>query len=101
MKVAVLLTDGEYNTQYTGTDSKTQALAVCDAMKAAGIKVFTVGFGFDPGSGGDDAARDLLTQCASGTGHYFFPYDGDALRQTFQQIGDQVSAIGNKVSLSQ
>ncbi len=101
MKVAVLMTDGEYNTQYAATDSKTQALATCNAMKAAGIKIFTVGFGFDPNNTGDDAARDLLTQCASGTGHYYFPYDGDALRQTFQQIGDQVNAIGNKVTLSQ
>ena len=43
-KIAVLMTDGEYNTQYSSTDSNTQARAICDEMKKTGIEVFTVGF---------------------------------------------------------
>ena len=101
MKVVVLLTDGEYNTQYSSADSKTQALAVCNSMKAAGVTVYTVGFGFDPASSSDDIARNTLTQCASGTGYYFFPYDGAALRQTFSAIGQQVTGLAGKVHLSQ
>lgn len=101
MKVVVILTDGEYNTQYSSTSSSEQALATCTAMKAAGVTIFTVGLGFDPSDTSDNAAKTLLTKCASGTGHYYFPYDGDALRQTFAQIGDTVSAAGLKARLSQ
>lgn len=101
MKVVVILTDGEYNTQYSNTLSKDQALSMCSAMKTAGVTVFTVGFGFDPNNTSDSVAMDTLTQCASGAGHYYFPYDGDALRQTFLQIGDTVSSAGLKVRLSQ
>lgn len=100
LKVAVLMTDGEYNTQYSAADSKEQALALCTAMKAKGIKVITVGLGFDQ-YGGDSVARSTLMQCASGEGHYFFPYDGDALRQVFVQIGDQVTTWAGKVRLVQ
>ena len=100
LKVAVLMTDGEYNTQYAATNSKDQALALCTAMKEKGIKVFTVGLGFDQ-YGGDSVARNTLIQCASGDGHYFFPYDGDALRQAFTQIGDQVTTWAGKVRIVQ
>ena len=60
-KIAILMTDGEYNTQYDvngiNTDrtpgagaaangtSATQAKALCTGMKAKGIEVYTVGFG--------------------------------------------------------
>lgn len=100
LKVAVLMTDGEYNTQYAAADSKEQALALCTAMKEKGIKVITVGLGFDQ-YGGDSVARSTLTQCSSGDGHYFFPYDGDALRQVFVQIGDQVTTWAGKVRMIQ
>ena len=100
MKFVVLMTDGEYNTQYSNTNSKDQALALCTAMKAKGITVFTVGLGFTQ-SGSDTIARDTLTACASGAGHYFFPYDGDALRTAFTQIGNQVVSWAGKVRLSQ
>ena len=99
-KAAVLMTDGFYNTQYTSTESRQQALSLCTAMKAAGVTVYTVGLGFAPSTSDSQelAAKDTLTQCASGSGHYFFPYDGDALRAAFTQIGQQVTtAAGNAV----
>ncbi len=55
-KIAILMTDGEYNTQYDSKgvsastyqaangSSTTQARALCTAMKNAGITVYTVGF---------------------------------------------------------
>lgn len=97
MKVAVLMTDGEYNIQYASASSRTQALALCDAMKAKGIQIFTVGFGFSTTSTAADntvegKAKDLLTKCSSGTSHYYFPYDGAALRQAFKDIGSQVTS---------
>lgn len=94
-KYAIIMTDGEYNTQYSSVSSRTQALALCTNMKAQGIKVYTIGFGFDPaatpGSNTTDGmAKDLLKTCASDTSSYFFPYDSAALRSTFQNIGNSV-----------
>lgn len=93
MKVAVLMTDGEYNTQYSTTDSKTQALALCNGMKAAGITVYTVGFGLGTSNAADIAAMDTLAKCASGKDFFFTAYDGEALRQVFTFIGGKVNAI--------
>ena len=71
-------------------------------MKTAGVTVYTVGLGFAPNT--SDAqellAKDTLTQCASGAGHYFFPYDGDALRTAFTQIGQQVTTAAGDAVLS-
>ena len=62
-KYAILMTDGEYNEQYysndggqtmgslgTGTSGE-QALQQCAAMKAKGITVITIGFGYSINSG--------------------------------------------------
>lgn len=102
IKAVVLMTDGLYNTQYTSTESRAQALSLCTGMKAAGLTVYTVGFGFAANTSDPDelTAKDTLTQCASGTGHYFFPYDGDALRAAFTQIGQQVSTAAGHAVLS-
>ena len=90
IKAAVIMTDGEYNTQYTDETSKAQALALCQGMRAAGIEVYTIGFGFS-GSAADTAATDTLKQCANNeTGKYFLAYDHAALKQTFQSIAQQL-----------
>ncbi len=89
-KAAIIMTDGEYNTQYTDETSKTQALALCNGMRQAGIQVYTIGFGF-AGSAADTAAADTLKQCANNeTGKYFLAYDHNALSQAFQSIGQQL-----------
>jgi len=73
-KIAILMTDGEYNTQYDSNGiavnqnatscpqaangcSTAQALALCSAMKAKGITVYTVGFTV----GDDQTAINTLT----------------------------------------
>ena len=43
-KIAILMTDGAYNKYYSGSDSTTQARAVCDEMKGSDVTVYTVGF---------------------------------------------------------
>ena len=91
MKAAIIMTDGEYNTQYSSETSKDQALALCSGMRAAGIKVFTIGFGFTSNAA-DTAAADTLKQCVNNeAGSYFLAYDGDALRQAFKDIGQQLT----------
>jgi len=92
LKVVVLMTDGEYNTQYSAVDSKTQARALCTAMKAEGVVVFTIGFGLVAGNASDDVARNTLRTCATDANHFFFPYDGAELRAVFQNIGQQIAS---------
>ena len=41
-KIAVLMTDGEYNTEYLNADSTTQARSICANIKDTGIEVYTI-----------------------------------------------------------
>ncbi|MDX2308491.1 MAG: pilus assembly protein TadG-related protein [Hyphomicrobium sp.] len=89
IKAAVLMTDGEYNSNIASTSASQQALQICSRMKAAGIIVYTIGF--DMSTNTADPARQTLQQCAS-PDKYYFPYDGTQLRAAFQQIGSQLVA---------
>ena len=89
------MTDGEYNTHYSSATSKAQALALCTSMKTAGITVYAVGFGFDPNATvgantTDGQAKQLLKDCSSGAGTYFYPYDSAALSTAFKNIGSSI-----------
>jgi Flp pilus assembly protein TadG len=104
-KAAILMTDGEYNIHYTSPLARDQALALCANMKAAGIQVFTVGFGFPASTLPTDntaagKAKDLLMQCASDSASYFFPYDGPALKSAFSNIGQALMAGQDKVRIT-
>lgn len=93
-KVAILLTDGIYNT-YAGMpswDGSAQAIAtsekavrLCDGMKAKGIEVFTIGFKLD-----NNLAKTTMHDCASGSDHAFLAEDGDQLSDVFKSITYQV-----------
>ncbi len=91
-KVAVLMTDGEYNTQYSNTASAQQALDLCTGMKSAGITVYTVGFGMSTANATDIAAMATLGQCATSKDTFFVAYDGEALRKVFTEIGGKISS---------
>ncbi len=106
-KIAVLMTDGDYNTEYwNGVEAKTsysadanynpsngvsedQALALCSAMKAnnVNIEVYTVGFQVSA------AARTLLKSCATDESHYYDATSGDALRQAFRDIALKIAIL--------
>lgn len=103
-KIAVLMTDGEYNTEYdakgiqTGQpgagnaangDSTTQARAVCAAMKTAGITVYTVGFDL----GGNRTATDTLKGCATDTTKFYNTTTGDQLKQAFRDIALKINQL--------
>lgn len=90
IKAAVIMTDGEYNSNEAATSASAQALEICKTMKDNKIKVYTIGFDMDTNS----AAAQLLRQCAS-PGSYYFPYDGNALRLVFQEIGTNLVSIVN------
>jgi len=103
-KIAILMTDGEYNTEYdtngvkvgssnagsaiNGT-STTQARALCTAMKGKGITVYTVGF--EVGQTG--TAADTLKQCATDPTKYYNADDGEQLKQAFRDIALKLSSL--------
>jgi Flp pilus assembly protein TadG len=86
-KIAILMTDGEYNAAYTG-NSAANAKSLCTNMKSDGIEIFTIGFALPSDQGA--AAREVLTNCASPdtamTKHFYDAADGDELRKAFQDI---------------
>jgi Flp pilus assembly protein TadG len=107
-KIAVLMTDGEYNTQYNsygysvdgnattycpdaanGECSSDQAVAQCNAMKDKGIEVYTVGFQL----GGSKLATNTLKSCATDADHFYNSSTGDALRAAFRDIALKISTL--------
>lgn len=111
LKVVVLMTDGEFNTAYCNgvladdssngsnssqidcnaqnDDSTDQAEALCTAMKAKGIIIYTVGFGIWDGS---SAAR-LMSHCATSAKHQYMPSSGTDLEDAFQAIGQDINSL--------
>ena len=91
-KIAVLMTDGQFNCQnwnilggycgdYDTATVSARAVAMCTAMKAQGIEVYTVGFKLDV-----QIARDTLSSCATDASHFFDATDGNQLAAAFQAI---------------
>jgi Flp pilus assembly protein TadG len=113
VKVAIIMTDGEFNTVYyngvvaenstegSGEDdykidedslngsSNEQALALCNAMKAAGIVIYTVGFLIPEGG----STRERMEQCATEPDYAYYAEDGTELKQHFRAIAMKVSTL--------
>lgn len=112
-KIAIIMTDGEYNTPYcngviakdagSGSggnsvhincnapngSSGSQALSLCTAMKNAGILIYTVGF--DVTAGGTEA--QLLASCATDAGKAYIATSGAGLIAAFKEIGQNISDL--------
>ncbi len=113
-KIAVLMTDGEYNTQYqqaqtnsgvtanpnattscpdaTNGCSSVQAKALCKNMKEqSGIEIFAIVFGSDQG------AIDVMRQCASKDTdkivYFYNATNGDQLKSAFRDIGIKMTQL--------
>lgn len=114
-KVAILMTDGQFNTAYAGVKgsynaqgdkARKNAEALCKAMRGPyedRIEVFTIGFDLnnkDMSATEREQAKQVLKSCASpdksGVRHYFEVSTGAELDAAFQEI------IGNteKVALT-
>ncbi len=104
-KIAILMTDGLYNTYYDiGTPPKyaskvheqtarsaAAAIATCNRMKDAGIVVYTIGFDLT-GPGSTDA-KATLKACAStvdGALAFFDAADGAELRAAYGEIANRI-----------
>lgn len=110
-KVAVLMSDGEYNftydadhapssTSYLGSgndgsgslnqrSSAAQAISICDAMKNDGIEIYTVGFEL----GGNQTAIDTLHSCATSPDTAYNADNGEELKSAFRDIALQISKL--------
>ncbi len=94
-QVIILLTDG-LNTQDrwygNGSSTSTQVDArqqiLCNNIKAAGIKIYTV----QVNTGGDPTST-LLQNCASDPDKFFLLTSSNQIVTTFQQIGTELSEL--------
>jgi hypothetical protein len=90
LKAVVLMTDGEFNTQYHGPQSAEQAKRLCSAMKNEGVVIFSVGFGI----GGNAQALDTLKTCASEGSEYFAnAANAEELDAAFARFADKLTAL--------
>lgn len=97
-KVAILMTDGQFNTAFADVDGQPQnrqgakareyAENICANMKTSGISVFTIGFDLPAGEASE--ARGVLKDCASrDTGsmrHFYDVSTGPELKAAFAEI---------------
>lgn len=112
-KIAVIMTDGEFNTSYcngviakssgngsgsgddkidcnaTNGDATPQAEQLCTAMKAKGITIYTVGFDIDD----DETAIEVMTNCASSANHAYLAATDAELQTAFREIGRKVTQL--------
>ena len=111
-KIAVLMTDGDYNINYCkGVEAKDsdqspdincnsenkksldQAKELCKALKDPLkdkknlIEVFAVGFQVS------NAARSMLENCATDKAHYYDALDGDGLQAAFRDIALKIVTL--------
>jgi hypothetical protein len=112
-KVAILMTDGEYNSPYcngviskdattgsgnpldhincnaTNGNSYAQSEALCAAMKAKGITVYTVAFQLI----NTTSAQNLMTNCASGNGNRYDAANETELKAVFKTLANTLLAL--------
>ncbi len=101
-KVAILMTDGEYNLAYddagvaTRDSGKTasngspdgQARLLCEGMKAKGIAVFAVGFELS-----STKAEETLRRCATDSSYVYMAKDAETLKRAFSDIAQRLATF--------
>ncbi len=122
VKAVILMTDGEFNTPYcqgvisqdavdngnagnkdyqincgsTNGSVFEQSVRVCDAMKAQGIVVYTVGFNLKtaPLNSVTDTAYEVMYRCATDPReHFFATTSGRDMKEAFKQIGRDITRL--------
>lgn len=98
-KIAVLMTDGDYNTyrgwkDYDVNIVASNARAICANMKAQGIEIYTVGFNLDElPADARSRARQTLEQCGTDLSHFYDALDEEKLRISFRDIALKLSKL--------
>ena len=88
-KVVILMTDGAFNAEIFPEQGRSdaQARALCDNMKSAGVKVYTVALDAPL------AGRRVLQYCASGPEFFFQPKTAAELTEAYKQIATSISDL--------
>jgi len=82
-----VMTDGEFNTSYTGGSDQTAESyryfdALCASAKTEGIMIYTIGFDLN-----SQTALTHLQSCASSPSHFYDAKTGSDLKNAFRDIG--------------
>ncbi|MHA7899766.1 MAG: vWA domain-containing protein [Henriciella sp.] len=88
-KVVILMTDGQFNAEIFPTQgsSDAQARALCDNMKATGVKVYAVALQ------APSAGKRVLSYCASGPEYFFEPDSAAELTDAYKKIATSISDL--------
>ena len=91
-KIALLMTDGKFNTVYSGGGSSSSfAVSTCADMKRQGIEIYTVAFK------APIAAQATLRSCASAEGgdnkYYFSADNASELKMAFRTIAQSIRQL--------
>lgn len=102
-KFAVIMTDGLFNTAFSGVPqnqnvrrqndkSTANALKLCSNMKAKGIKVFTIGFALK-----NKSAIETMKACAtpdtSRSQYFYAAGTGSELANVYKEIAEQIKVV--------
>lgn len=104
-KIAILLTDGEYNnvrdangvvtgssgagSNVNGQTSSQQAVEICNRMKLDNIEIYTVGFDL----GGNTTAINTLASCATSPSNAYLAEDTASLQTVFRDIAIKLTDL--------
>lgn len=98
-KVAVLMTDGGYNT-FRGWKGQSQqevsnyAIDLCTNMKAKGIEIYTVGFALDQLTSAERSiAEATLKACGTDLRHFYDTLTVPQLQAAFRDIALQMTTV--------
>lgn len=95
-KIMVVMTDGantrsQFSIGHNGqsqNDADNVTAKMCDNAKRDGIAIYTIAYEIT-----DGATQNLLKNCASSSEHFFNASNGSQLREAFQEIGANLSAL--------
>lgn len=92
-KTMIVMTDGEFNTAYTGVgDQSAESYYyfdnLCTAAKANGITIYTVGFDLNS----PDALAHLQS-CATSPAHFYDAKTGSQLKDAFKDIANKLGSL--------
>ena len=92
-KAMIVMTDGEFNTAYTGAgDESAESYAyfdnLCATAKANGITIYTVGFDLNA-----PEALAHLESCASAPSQFYDAKTGAQLKDAFKDIADKLGNL--------
>lgn len=98
-KVAVLMSDGVYNTfrSWKNQDQQTvsnHAKQLCANMKAEGIEIYSVAFALDQLPPVERAiAEDTLKSCGTDLNHFYATLTVDELKEAFKEIALSLTTV--------